>query len=61
MEGRAGDDVRLRLRNELPEPTNLHYHGLHDRVHRAARERCAIHHATLQLEAADWKCQETHL
>jgi FtsP/CotA-like multicopper oxidase with cupredoxin domain len=29
MELRAGDDVRLRLRNELSEPTNLHYHGLH--------------------------------
>lgn len=29
MELRAGDDVRLRLRNELSEPTNLHYHGVH--------------------------------
>ncbi len=29
IEARAGDTVRLRLRNELPEPTNLHYHGLH--------------------------------
>lgn len=29
MELRAGDDVRLRLRNELSEPTNLHFHGLH--------------------------------
>lgn len=27
IEARAGDTVRLRLRNELPEPTNLHYHG----------------------------------
>lgn len=29
MEARAGDEVRLRLRNELFEPTNLHFHGLH--------------------------------
>ncbi|MCZ2075802.1 MAG: multicopper oxidase domain-containing protein, partial [Bryobacterales bacterium] len=29
IEARAGDTVRLRLKNELPEPTNLHYHGLH--------------------------------
>ncbi|HVH27651.1 MAG TPA: multicopper oxidase family protein [Vicinamibacterales bacterium] len=29
LELRAGDDVRLRLRNELSEPTNLHFHGIH--------------------------------
>ena len=26
---RPGDHVRIRFRNSLPEPTNLHYHGLH--------------------------------
>lgn len=26
---RPGDTLRVRLRNELPEPTNLHVHGLH--------------------------------
>jgi FtsP/CotA-like multicopper oxidase with cupredoxin domain len=25
----AGDSVRIRLNNHLPEPTNLHFHGLH--------------------------------
>ena len=25
----AGDDVRIRLTNQLAEPTNLHFHGLH--------------------------------
>ena len=29
LEARAGDDVRLRFTNQLREPTNLHYHGLH--------------------------------
>ena len=29
IEARAGDTVRLRFKNELPEATNLHYHGLH--------------------------------
>lgn len=29
MELRPGDDVRLRLHNQLPEATNLHFHGLH--------------------------------
>jgi FtsP/CotA-like multicopper oxidase with cupredoxin domain len=29
LEAQAGDTVRLRLTNNLPEPTNLHYHGLH--------------------------------
>ncbi|MCP9782190.1 multicopper oxidase family protein [Cyanobium sp. WKJ7-Wakatipu] len=29
LEVRAGDRVRLRLRNELNQPTNLHFHGLH--------------------------------
>lgn len=29
IEARPGDEVRLTLRNELPEPTNLHFHGLH--------------------------------
>lgn len=29
IEAKAGDTVRLRLTNGLPEPTNLHYHGLH--------------------------------
>ena len=29
IEARAGDTVRLTLTNQLPESTNLHYHGLH--------------------------------
>ena len=29
MEVAAGDDVRIRLTNQLAEPTNLHFHGLH--------------------------------
>lgn len=29
METQAGDEVRVRLRNALAEPTNLHFHGLH--------------------------------
>lgn len=29
LEVNAGDRVRLRLRNELQQPTNLHFHGLH--------------------------------
>ena len=29
LEARAGDTVRLTLANELDNPTNLHYHGLH--------------------------------
>jgi len=29
LELAAGDDVRVRLTNELAEPTNLHFHGLH--------------------------------
>jgi FtsP/CotA-like multicopper oxidase with cupredoxin domain len=29
LEARPGDTVRLSFTNRLPEPTNLHYHGLH--------------------------------
>jgi FtsP/CotA-like multicopper oxidase with cupredoxin domain len=29
LEGVAGDDVRIRLTNQLQESTNLHFHGLH--------------------------------
>lgn len=29
LETRPGDDVQIRLRNTLREPTNLHFHGLH--------------------------------
>ncbi|MGB3496405.1 MAG: multicopper oxidase family protein [Elainellaceae cyanobacterium] len=29
LEARAGDTVRLTLKNELDTPTNVHYHGLH--------------------------------
>lgn len=29
LEVSAGDRVRLRLRNDLRQPTNLHFHGLH--------------------------------
>lgn len=29
LEARPGDDVQIRVRNGLREPTNLHYHGLH--------------------------------
>lgn len=29
LEARPGDTVRLRFTNSLPEPTNLHFHGLH--------------------------------
>lgn len=29
LETRAGDTVRIRFRNSLPEDTNLHFHGLH--------------------------------
>ena len=28
LEARPGDTVRIRFTNNLPEPTNLHYHGL---------------------------------
>lgn len=31
LEVNAGDQVRLLLRNDLQEPTNLHFHGLHIR------------------------------
>jgi FtsP/CotA-like multicopper oxidase with cupredoxin domain len=29
IEARAGETIRLRFTNRLPEPTNLHFHGLH--------------------------------
>jgi FtsP/CotA-like multicopper oxidase with cupredoxin domain len=29
LEARPGDDVTIRLNNDLGEPTNLHFHGLH--------------------------------
>jgi len=29
IEARPGDHVRVRFRNRLAEPTNIHYHGLH--------------------------------
>lgn len=29
LDAKAGDTVRLTLNNQLPTPTNLHYHGLH--------------------------------
>jgi FtsP/CotA-like multicopper oxidase with cupredoxin domain len=29
LEARPGDTVRIRLTNQLDQPTNLHYHGLH--------------------------------
>lgn len=29
IEATAGDEVRISLRNRLPEATNLHFHGLH--------------------------------
>jgi FtsP/CotA-like multicopper oxidase with cupredoxin domain len=29
IEARAGDTIRLRFTNRLPESTNLHFHGLH--------------------------------
>ena len=29
LELRAGDTLRIRFRNSLDEPTNLHFHGLH--------------------------------
>jgi len=29
LEARPGDTVRIRLTNQLSEPTNIHYHGLH--------------------------------
>jgi len=29
LEVRPGDTVRIRLHNQLDQPTNLHYHGLH--------------------------------
>lgn len=29
LEARPGDTVRIRLHNQLAQPTNLHYHGLH--------------------------------
>jgi FtsP/CotA-like multicopper oxidase with cupredoxin domain len=29
LEARPGDTVRIRFTNNLPQPTNLHYHGLH--------------------------------
>jgi FtsP/CotA-like multicopper oxidase with cupredoxin domain len=29
LEARSGDRVRVQFTNRLPQPTNLHYHGLH--------------------------------
>ena len=29
LETRPGDTVRIRFTNNLPQPTNIHYHGLH--------------------------------
>ena len=29
VDAQPGDHIRIRFRNSLPEPTNLHYHGLH--------------------------------
>ncbi|MGK7924355.1 MAG: multicopper oxidase family protein [Spirulina sp.] len=29
LEAKPGDTVRIRLKNSLSQPTNLHYHGLH--------------------------------
>lgn len=29
LEAKPGDTVRIRFQNNLPDPTNLHYHGLH--------------------------------
>lgn len=29
LEAQPGDKVRIHFRNNLPQPTNLHYHGLH--------------------------------
>ncbi|ACK68206.1 multicopper oxidase type 3 [Rippkaea orientalis PCC 8801] len=29
LEAKPGDTIRIRLRNNLTQPTNLHYHGLH--------------------------------
>ena len=29
LEAQVGDTVRIRLTNQLSEPTNIHYHGLH--------------------------------
>ncbi|MGK7872629.1 MAG: multicopper oxidase family protein [Xenococcaceae cyanobacterium] len=29
IEARPGDTVRIRFTNNLPQPTNIHYHGLH--------------------------------
>lgn len=29
LEARPGDTIRIHFRNSLPEPTNLHFHGLH--------------------------------
>ncbi len=33
LEARSGDTVRIRLHNQLDQPTNLHYHGLHITPH----------------------------
>ncbi|ELS02921.1 putative multicopper oxidase [Xenococcus sp. PCC 7305] len=29
LEAKPGDSVRIRFTNNLPQPTNIHYHGLH--------------------------------
>ena len=29
MEVKPGDTIRIRFQNNLPDPTNIHYHGLH--------------------------------
>lgn len=29
LEAKAGDRIRINFTNKLPQPTNLHYHGLH--------------------------------
>ena len=29
LEAKAGDRIKIKFTNQLPQPTNLHYHGLH--------------------------------
>ncbi|MDB9311518.1 multicopper oxidase domain-containing protein [Spirulina sp. CS-785/01] len=29
LEAKPGDTIRIHFSNQLPQPTNLHYHGLH--------------------------------
>ena len=52
LEVKAGDTVRLTVANELSEPTNLHYHGLHisPKIDNVFREIAGGEHYTYEFQ-----------